>query len=228
MSKQQTPYFKAVGDSALVAVFGEQIDLVVNKQIHALDQLLNEDKPDGIIETLPTYTSLLIRYDPLIASFDQVETWVTKHFQQNQVIGLDEVKRVEVPVVYGGKYGPDLEHVAQLHNMSVSEVIERHTHSDFTVFMMGFTPGFPYLGGLDPEIATPRLESPRTHVPAGSVGIAGKQSGIYPITSPGGWQILGYTPLRLFDPQRDPPFLLAPGNQVKFVSIAEEDLPNVH
>jgi inhibitor of KinA len=226
MSTQQSPYFKAVGDSALVAVFGNEIDLEINRQVHSLDRQLNQDKLDGVVETLPTYSSLLIRYDPLSVTYNEVESWVIRHFAQRQEVEIGEVHRVEVPVVYGGKYGPDLEHVAQVHHMPVSEVIERHTRGDFTVYMMGFTPGFPYLGGLDPEIATPRLESPRTHVPAGSVGIAGKQSGIYPITSPGGWQIIGYTPAKLFDPQRNPPFLLAPGNQVKFISIDEEDLPH--
>ena len=126
-------------------------------------------------------------------------------------------RRIEVPVRYGGAGGPDLEAVAAYHKLSIDEVVRLHTSREYTVYMMGFTPGFPYMGTLDSKIATPRLKTPRTRVPAGSVGIAEAQTGIYPIESPGGWQILGHTSLKLFDPEAAQPFLLSPGDRVQFV-----------
>ncbi len=134
-----------------------------------------------------------------------------------ETTSLLEPRRVEVPVVYGGEFGPDLEFVARHNGLSPEEVIRRHTARDYPVYLVGFTPGFPYLGGLDETIAAPRLSSPRPRVPAGSVGIAGQQTGIYSVDSPGGWRLIGWTPLRLFDPLRHPPALLAPGDVVRFV-----------
>ena len=126
---------------------------------------------------------------------------------------------IEVPTVYGGEFGADLEYVAQTHGLTTEEVVRLHTEQTYHVFMLGFTPGFPYLGELDERIATPRLESPRLRVPAGSVGIAERQTGIYPIESPGGWRIIGRTSLGLFDVNRDPPFLIGAGDRVKFVAV---------
>lgn len=130
---------------------------------------------------------------------------------------------VEIPVLYGGEYGPDIENIATHNNLSIEEVIKIHTSGEYLVYMLGFTPGFPYLGGMDKRIATPRLKTPRTKIPGGSVGIAGEQTGVYPIESPGGWQLLGRTPLNFFDPNNEKPFLINAGEYIKFVQISEEE-----
>ena len=133
------------------------------------------------------------------------------------------VKIFEIPTTYGGEYGPDIEFVAQHNNLTIEEVIDIHTSTNYLIYMLGFTPGFTYLGGLDKRIETPRLENPRTKIPAGSTGIAGKQTGIYPIESPGGWQLIGRTPVKLYDPFNDPPVILSAGDYVRFVRIDEEE-----
>src|SRR5574341_862216 len=161
--------------------------------------------------------SLLIRYDPLVLDYNVVLRWVRTRLAQAQAAESIQTRRVEVPTIYGGEHGPDLEWVAQQCNVSQDEVIRIHSRTEYTVYMMGFTPGYPYLGTVDSAIAVPRLESPRTLVRAGSVGIAGPQTGIYPIDSPGGWRIIGWTPLVLFDPAREQPFLFQPGDTVRFV-----------
>ena len=128
---------------------------------------------------------------------------------------------VEIPTLYGGEYGPDLDHVADHNGLTPEEVIQIHSSADYLVYMMGFTPGFPYLGGMSENIATPRLQTPRTAIPAGSVGIAEQQTGVYPIESPGGWQLIGRTPVQLFDPQRDPPVVVEAGDFIRFAPITE-------
>lgn len=228
MTNFVTPIFKPLGDSAFVLFFGDEIDLQINQKIHALDRFIGKSPPSWLVETVPTYTSLLVRYDPLAVEAQEAVEWVKTCLGEAESCPENPPRKVIVPVIYGGKYGPDLENVAKIHNISPGEVIRIHTARECVVFMMGFTPGFPYLGGMDPAIATPRLETPRTKVPVGSVGIAGQQTGIYPIESPGGWQIIGYTPLCLFDPQRQDPFALAPGDRVNFVAIEEKDLNHEH
>ncbi len=135
------------------------------------------------------------------------------------VVNVDPPRRVEIPVCYGGEYGPDLAFVAQHNHLGEAEVIRIHSAREYPVYLMGFTPGFPYLGGMDPAIAAPRLNTPRSRIPGGSVGIAGEQTGIYPVDSPGGWRIIGRTDLRLFDITSEPPFLLAPGDVVSFMPV---------
>ena len=170
---------------------------------------------------MPTYRSLLVHYDPLRLGYDDVVHLVGEQLQRVGEVPLPESRVVEVPTLYGGESGPDIAFVAEHNGLSVEEVIRIHSSVDYTVYMLGFTPGFPYLGGMSAAIATPRLETPRPRVPAGSVGLAGQQTGVYPIESPGGWRIIGRTPLVLFDPQRDPPALLAAGDRVRFVPVSE-------
>ncbi len=172
----------------------------------------------GIIETVPAYATLLVQYDPLAISFTQVRDFLREKLSQAEAVVAQNPKRVEVPVRYGGEHGVDLESVARHLQLRVEEVIRIHTQRTYTVYMMGFTPGFPYMGKLDDALVMPRLETPRTHVPAGTVAIAGLQTGIYPIASPGGWQLIGWTPLKLFDPTSKTPFLFAPGDEVKFIA----------
>jgi KipI family sensor histidine kinase inhibitor len=174
-------------------------------------------------ELIPAYRSVLVLYDPAVILFHEL----LEHLQMREAhlttTDLPEPRVIEIPVQYGGESGPDLESVARHTHCSAAEVIALHSGREYLVYMLGFTPGFCYLGGMDERLETPRLAEPRTHIPAGSVGIAGKQTGVYPINSPGGWQIIGRTPLHLFDPHRDPPVLVQAGDMVRFVPMNEEN-----
>ena len=183
---------------------------------------LGEHPLPGLGEPLPTYRSLLLHYDPLRLSFAEVTALVEEALTRVEGRARPEPRLVEIPTCYGGEFGPDLEFVARHNGLSPEEVMRFHSSSLYPVYMLGFSPGFAYLGGLPHAIAAPRLSTPRTLVPAGSVGIAGEQTGIYPIATPGGWRLIGRTPLKLFDPYRDPPALLRPGDKVRFVIISEE------
>ena len=211
------PRLLPLGDSALLIHLGDEIDPGVNQRVHALDALLQIDKPEGVIEAVPAYGTLLLYYDPLILTYAEASDWVNGEMERVQSADSRKLRRIEVPVRYGGEYGPDLDFVASYHNLSVQDVLRMHTGRAYIVYMMGFTPGFAYMGKLDEAIATPRLETPRTRVAAGSVGIAGAQTGIYPIDSPGGWRIIGRTELQLFNLGADPAFLFSPGDTVQFV-----------
>lgn len=210
------PHIQPVGDSALVVTFGEEISLDINRRVQALVRLVARERLAGIEECVPTYSTLLVHYDPLQWRYAQVRNWLAGQVREAESSPVEPPRRIEIPTRYDG---PDLEFVARHHHLAIEDVIRIHSSGEYLVYMMGFTPGFPYLGTLDDSIATPRLETPRSHVPAGSVGIAGRQTGIYPVDSPGGWRVIGHTPRRLFDPTETPPFLLAPGNVVRFVPI---------
>jgi len=212
------PRIVPLGDSALLVQLGDEIDSNTNQCVHALAALINHSHFDGVIETVPAYATLLVHYDPLILSFGQLKNVLREKVAQIEDNAPRTQKRVDVPVRYGGEYGIDLESVARHCRLSVEEIIRIHSERIYTVFMMGFTPGFPYMGKLDDALITPRLELPRTHVPAGTVAIAGSQTGIYPIASPGGWQLIGWTPLQLFNPDSESPFLFSPGDEVKFIA----------
>ena len=220
MTVSEWPRFLPVGESAALVQFGNAIDPQINARVHSLAALLSQAAWDGFGEAVPAYTSLLVHYDPLRLDFSEVVKQIEDILPRLEMAAAQSTARlVEIPVTYGGEYGPDLETVAIARGLSPEAVIQIHSQTEYLVYMIGFTPGFPYLGGLDERIATPRRESPRTLVPAGSVGIAGQQTGIYPLDSPGGWQILGRTPLDLFDPTREPPSLLTPGDRVRFVPV---------
>jgi KipI family sensor histidine kinase inhibitor len=211
------PRLLPLGDSAMLVQWGNDMDFKVNQRVHALANLIEASPMDGVIETVPAYATLLVHYDPLVVSFAKVRDFLREKLSQAEAAAARSPKRVEVPVRYGGERGVDLETVARHLRLRVEEVIRLHSDRTYTVFMMGFTPGFPYMGKLDDALVVPRLETPRTRVPAGTVAIAGWQTGIYPLDSPGGWRLIGWTPLTLFDPRSDSPFLFAPGDQVKFV-----------
>ncbi|HRQ21832.1 MAG TPA: 5-oxoprolinase subunit PxpB [Anaerolineales bacterium] len=206
---------KPLGDSAILIQLGDAIDPILNQRVHALSALLQTIP--AVIETIPAYCTLLVHYDPLATTYDQI-----KNLIDEKISHLDESthrpsRRLEIPVLYGNASGLDFESVATTLALSPSELIRLHSQREYTVYMMGFTPGFPYMGILDEKLTLPRLYNPRTRVPAGSVAIAGSQTGIYPVDSPGGWHILGHTPLKLFDPMSESPFLFAPGDIVKFI-----------
>ncbi|ROR02998.1 5-oxoprolinase subunit PxpB [Desulfosoma caldarium] len=217
------PRFRHCGETALSVELGEGIDMDVNRRVHALHGALKRRPLAGILSMNPTYRSLFIHYDPALCSFERLMLTVQELLEEGGDAGNDLASCVDIPVCYGGELGPDLPDVAAFHGLTEDEVVRRHTAATYHVYMIGFTPGFPYLGGLDGRIATPRKKTPRPKVPAGSVGIAEKQTGIYPIESPGGWQIIGRTPLKLFDVHRDPPFLVEAGMQVRFYAISREE-----
>ena len=227
MSFVQWPRYLPVGDAALLVEFGDQIDEAINRQVHALAHALAQTATPSLGEAVPTYRSLLLHYDPLCLDYVAVKQLVQELGQQTAGEPPVESRLVEIPTIYGAEFGPDLEFVAGHNGISAQEVIRIHSGGVYPVFMMGVTPGFPYLGGVDAAIAAPRLETPRTRVPAGSVGIAGQQTGIYPIESPGGWRIIGRTPLRLFNPYTDPPTILSAGDRVRFVPISEAEFDRI-
>ena len=219
------PRIVPLGDSTVLVQLGAEIDLTVNQRVHTLANLIGNSAINGIIETVPAYATLLVHYDPFLLSFTQIKKYLQVKISQIKEIEIRKPRqsrpefnrRVEVPVTYGGELGPDLESVASYCGLRVEDVIRIHSEKTYTVYMMGFTPGFPYMGKLDDAIAMPRLETPRTRVPAGTVAIAGSQTGIYSIDSPGGWRLIGWTPLQLFNPESELPFLFSPGDEVKFI-----------
>jgi len=216
------PRFLVAGDAALVVEFGDEINPQINRQVHRLAHALAHRALPGLGEAVPSYRSLLVHYDPLRLSYAQVEAFVSGTLRHCQEMVPPEPRQVEVPTVYGGECGPDIEFVAAHAGLSVEEVVRRHAGATYTVYMLGFTPGFTYLGGLPEAIAAPRLPTPRPSVPAGSVGIAGSQTGIYALATPGGWRLIGRTPLRLFDARQIPPAFVRPGDRVRFVPIPAE------
>jgi inhibitor of KinA len=213
------PRIRLAGDRALVVEFGDAVDEPTNRRVRAIGRILDQRAVSGLIETVPTYRSLMIHYDPMRVTITELERLVADADTQAAAMAPRPGRIVEIPTVYGGEYGPDLEDVAAHAGLSPDDVVALHAGTDYLVYMMGFMPGFPYLGGMSPRIATPRLGTPRTRVPAGSVGIAGPQTGIYPTDSPGGWRLIGRTPTCLFDPARQPPSLLEAGDTVRFVAV---------
>lgn len=216
------PRFLPCGETAMTVELGDSIDLDVNRRVHRLFRALLDRRITGVHSLNPTYRSLFIQYDPLECSFERLVM-----IAEEALEGGDEREEapaaIDIPVCYGGECGPDLGEVAACNGLTEDEVIRRHTARAYQVYMIGFTPGFPYLGGLDPALFTPRKPVPRKRVPAGSVGIAEQQTGIYPIESPGGWQLIGRTPLRLFDPNREPPFLVEAGATLRFHAITRDE-----
>jgi inhibitor of KinA len=215
----QAPRLLPAGDSAIVVEYGEEIDVQVNSKVRLLHQAMRARARAGIAETVPTYRSLMVHYDPLVLPREAVERLILATAEELPDGVAETIRTVELPVLYGGAAGPDLEDVAALAGLSAQSVVDLHASGDYRVYMLGFMPGFAYLGGLPPRIATPRLSTPRTLVQAGSVGIAGAQTGIYPTESPGGWRLIGRTPVRLFDPRQSPPTLVEAGDRIRFVPV---------
>ena len=230
---------KPLGDSALMIQLGDELTPAVHHKVQSLSTLLETNPFDGFVESVPAFTNITIYYNPVVVHrsntnhfrqcgspltpLQKVKSIISEIVQQLDENYVFEDRLVEIPVLYGGEYGPDLYDVAAYHNLSAEEVIEIHTKNECLVYMLGFAPGFPFMGGMDERIATPRKDSPRLEIPPGSVGIAGKQTGIYPLETPGGWQIIGRTPLDLFQPDMTPPTLLKAGDRIKFYPISLEE-----
>ena len=216
-------FFRIAGDQGLLEEYGDGIDFEVNTKVRTMAIIMKQNTPKGVIETIPTYRSLLLVYDPSITNLAKLQKELQKLEERLEEIQIPPPDTVEIPVCYGGEFGPDIEFVAETHDLSVKEVIQLHSEPEYLIYMVGFTPGFPFLGGLSEKLHTPRLETPRTFVPKGSVGIANNQTGIYPVSSPGGWQLIGRSPIKLFDPERPNPFLYQAGDHIKFNPITPEE-----
>ncbi|MGD8229236.1 MAG: 5-oxoprolinase subunit PxpB, partial [Desulfobacteraceae bacterium] len=214
--------YRIMGDRALLVELGDEIHPVVNRRVRELFITLDQHPIQGVMDVVPTYRSLLIIYDPLIVRLAVLKGKLEELKQVMNQAQIPEAKTLEIPVCYGGEYGPDLEWVAAYHDITPDEVIRVHTGTTYLVYMIGFTPGHPYIAELPKSLVTPRRETPRANVPRGSVGIGMNQTVIYPVESPGGMQIIGRTPWELFTPKRWPPTLLDMGDQVKFFPIEQE------
>ena len=216
------------GDSALIIEFGNEISVDINKKIRKMMDDIKKENIDGIVELVPTYCSLLINYDVLKIDYNTLVEKLKTFLNNNlETAEGEEVTLIEIPTLYNDEVGPDLSYVAEHNKISKEEVIKIHTGTDYLVYMLGFMPGFTYLGGMSEKIATPRLESPRLQIYPGSVGIAGKQTGMYPSMSPGGWRIIGRTPLKLYNPDSDTPVYISSGDYVRYVSISEEEYNDI-
>lgn len=223
MENRKNFFCTSFGESGLLVVFGNEINSEINQRVHQMAKCVKRAKLPGVVEVIPAYASILIGFDPIRIDYDTLQRLIMDcKEEQIDLITHQSEKAIEIPTIYGGVYGPDLNFVAEYNRLSPEEVIRLHSEVEYTVFMMGFSPGFPYLGGMNPALATPRLSSPRPRVPAGSVGIAGMQTGIYPNDTSGGWRLIGWTPLRLFDPNAEPHFLLKPGDRLRFVPISQD------
>jgi inhibitor of KinA len=227
-------YIRPLGDSALVIQLGDGMSPAIHEKVKNLSNLLEKKPFTGFMESVPSYNSLTIYYNPVAvylsnpdkeatSPYKKVSTFILALLDQLGTSEKPEQRLITIPVLYGGEFGPDLEYVATYHGLSVEKVIEIHSSADYLVYMIGFAPGFPFMGGMDERIATPRKDSPRLAIVPGSVGIAGKQTGIYPLETPGGWQIIGRTPLDLFLPELSPPTMLQSGDRIRYVPITHEE-----
>lgn len=218
----QKATFQIAGDCGLLVEYGEGINFEVNAKVRAMAKVISKNIPAGLVEIIPTYRSLLVVYDPVLTNPKRLKSVLTLLEEQLDDIKIPASAVVEIPVCYGREFGPDISVVGEAHDLAEDEVVRLHSEPEYLIYMVGFTPGFAYLGGLPEQLHTPRLATPRMLVPKGSVGIANNQTGIYPVASPGGWQLIGRTPLKLFAPERSNPFLYQAGDKIKFKPISAE------
>ena len=212
-----------LGDAAIVVKFGDTIDRELHRKVQALENYFAHHSLRGMIEHVPAYSTVTIYYDPMQRLFHDLDQELRGVIAELAEAPQADPRIVEIPVNYGGDVGPDLEFVARHNSLKPDDVIQIHSTPDYIVYMIGFAPGFPYLGGMSQRIAAPRRDSPRLQIPVGSVGIAGSQTGVYPIETPGGWQLIGRTPIELFRPREFPPTLLRAGDVVRFRPITIEE-----
>lgn len=215
--------FSPLGDQAIIIEVGTGINEHTQKNVRAISLLLEANAPQWMIELIPAFTTIAVFYNPLLTTFKEAKTELTALLKKASEMAVPPPRIIEIPVCYGGDYGPDLEFVAEHNGLSTEEVINIHAGGSYNVHMIGFAPGFPYLGGMSEKIAAPRRQSPRGSIPERSVGIAGSQTGVYPISTPGGWQLIGRTPTRLFLPEEEIPSLLRAGDKIVFRQISAEE-----
>ncbi|MEW5976711.1 MAG: 5-oxoprolinase subunit PxpB [Acidobacteriota bacterium] len=210
------------GDRMLLIEFESCISPAVQALVQSVCRALEEDPIPGVLEWVPSYRSVAVVYDPVTITYQRLQEQVAQRCSKARPHAASG-RLVKIPVCYGGERGPDLEWIASYHELSCEEVIRLHSGVEYVVYLLGFTPGFPYLGGLPPELETPRLAEPRPRVKAGTVGIGGRQTGIYTLDGPGAWRLLGATPSRLFDVSSSEPFLLKAGDRVRFVPVSDSE-----
>lgn len=217
------------GEQGIVIEFGNQICAQINARVHKIANILVDTMGDKIVEVVPTYRSLLVYFNPLQVQRKELIACIEQIIanEKSGKLGINQMKVVYIPVCYDDEFGPDLQFVAEHNGLTVAEVIKIHTSSPYLVYMLGFTPGFPYLGGMSERIASPRLEKPRTKIVAGSVGIAGSQTGFYPIDSPGGWRLIGRTPVQAFQPEAASPFLFDAGVYLQFQAVTRQEYDEI-
>jgi len=221
--RKSSPRYIAASDHTLLVRFSREISAEANNAALRLMRRVDRSPLDGILDVAPAYGSLMVRFDPRRLAHPDVEAYLRNLSARDGGEDAIEPRVIDVPVVYGGEYGPDLAGTAALCQVSAERLVELHASISYRVYFLGFSPGFAYLGEVPEQIAAPRLSVPRREVPAGSVGIAGRQTGVYPSATPGGWRIVGRTPLRMFDARRDPMSLVTPGDRVRFHPIASAE-----
>lgn len=221
------PLIVPAGDGALRVVFEDKIDPSINQLVNSLDKKLTELSIPGVTETIPAFRVLTVLYDPEITDLITLSKTIRQLLSDENEMKSREKRVVHIPVCYDKSFGPDLEELSRHSGLSIEEIIAVHSGRDYLIYMMGFLPGFAYLGGLDPSLHMPRLDTPRTSIEAGAVGIAGSQTGMYPMASPGGWRLIGSTPMKLFDPKRDTPFLYETGDYIRFEPVSREDYDQI-
>jgi KipI family sensor histidine kinase inhibitor len=214
--------FQRASDQSLLIYFGQQITPQAHEHVRRLLRLLELQPIPGVRNLHPAYCSVLVKFDALKLRHDDLEQILTQYLGRLETTAVPKPREIEVPVCYGGDHGPDLLEVSALHKMTPAQVVELHSSTTYVVYFLGFVPGFAYLGELPPALVTSRLATPRRSVPRGSVGIAGNQTGIYPVSTPGGWRLLGRTPLSMFQPERNELSLLSIGDRVRFTPISPE------
>lgn len=227
---------KNVGEGAVLVVFGYTISPDIQRKIQSLSEYTESHPFDGFEECVASYTGLTVYYNPwkVFEAFpdkrpgDTMREKMASYIRSAEMVKPSIPRQVEIPVCYGGEYGPDLAFVADFHHMTEEEVVKIHTAPEYLVYMLGFCPGFPYMGGMDKQIATPRRASPRLAIPKGSIGIAGEQTGGYPLSTPGGWQLIGRTPVDMFRPDnQEEPTLLKAGDHVHFRAVTVEEYKKI-
>lgn len=228
MAETTYPRVLTAGDGCAVVEFGDSIDMAINFRVAALGSAVRKTGFPGFLDTVPTYRSLAVYFDPEKTDVDALYIRLEKMCRkEDSGKGGEKRRTIVVPTLYGGEFGPDMEDVAEHTGFSPNEVVRRHTAHDCYCYMLGFTPGYSYLGGMDPALEIPRLKNPREVIPAGSVGIGGKQTGIYSIASPGGWRLVGRTPMLMFDPGREPAIFLEAGMWVRFRAIEKDEFDEI-
>jgi inhibitor of KinA len=219
--------FQPASDQSLLIYFGDRITVQAHEQVRRFLRLLELEPVAGIRNLHPAYCSILVKFDPLKYRHEDLEKILKQYVARMAGIALPEPRQMEIPVCYGGEHGPDLREVSTQHKMAPEQVIALHSSVTYVVYFLGFVPGFAYMGELPQALVTSRLETPRRTVPPGSVGIAGNQTGIYPVATPGGWRLLGRTPISMFQPERDQLSLLSIGDRVRFTPISAQQFASM-